>query len=941
MSINTKITEQLRHQQLQAAEIELYKNSFVLVPYQVGGGIIDYTNRGVTSRQVRPEDYETFKRVWTGNDAANIQWKNSIYFVKNQSLTKDGEETAKIVFQLGEVLLGLMETNSNEVRVQQDTSLSDYVAQDIKETYTFRVDRKQFEITDYHLICLWKIPEISGSTLFRISNVEKDYVGRELVGYVVSFESINQDFSNTGSARQQNIMPSAVGQGYLECKVEDSTWPERLGKEKFSQLSPGIDYLKFYDRYITADYSKIQNRPAKKIVVKQYGLGILSTIACVGRPVQSGENFEIFKAPRLLFPINYITPSTPTLFRTQNNNNNFYFGEFNSTIQYWTDWNNKLKNMLNYGSHKWEYDGFLMYSKSDLQATNPIIEVGNNKVKTNYEWELYGKLVQQPTTVKRVPWEFATQQKDIDTSLVVGCSAKYRIGANKPIHDHMFDNYWTQKYMTTLPIEIYSSVSIGQFIDGIFGLLGGVVADMIQNFSIWLIGTSTNWVGRIIPLKYQSFRGIISADFINCVAEQWQLAGNKNAFDINILKANGDSNNPASMFFNGNTMITGIEADLTDRFLDNNSGKIFNTNNIGQTKDELGENLLPTGQKLLLDGNQNLISVNNDGYIIDEIQLCGIFNGEYSVEFLDEDNEVIWSSIFQSAGKWADSVRDIWTIRNTSVYNRENIYFTEPFKYPEKLDEPLLAIPTLPTSEEWGILASTNGTRFNNEYFVGIPEVSSGGGIYPVTTYYWCSLLPKNIQTEFDIVIYEYNENIPDFGTLNIYYDFIYDFSNKYYFRNYKLINKEWEFGTRVSSLPLTNNVLYKSDSIKIPLLNQTKTYVLPPVAEVVHYGNNRSVNRKYWLKAFQMTLYEKDNKLLARVTNIQYNDPEVLYSTPSVPECLLPNISGDEHYNNNPQANSKNPLYDWNKCPFNMDGFKDGEFYGEWFIGIHLVPKI
>ena len=61
-------------------------------------------------------------------------------------------------------------------------------------------------------------------------------------------------------------MPSAPGQGYLECIVYNE------GEIDLTGLEEGIDYYKLYDRIITADKNKTLNyTPVKKVVVKAVG----------------------------------------------------------------------------------------------------------------------------------------------------------------------------------------------------------------------------------------------------------------------------------------------------------------------------------------------------------------------------------------------------------------------------------------------------------------------------------------------------------------------------------------------------------------------------------------------------------------------------------------------------------------------------------------------
>ena len=123
-------------------------------------------------------------------------------------------------WSLGEVFIGTLETNEFFNDIATDTSFSEYKSQQQINSLKFRV-HKYFKISDYYNFMFFKIPEISGSTLYRIDNIEKDFAGTELLGYVITFKTINQELANTGRAKQQNIMPSAPGQGYLECIVKD------------------------------------------------------------------------------------------------------------------------------------------------------------------------------------------------------------------------------------------------------------------------------------------------------------------------------------------------------------------------------------------------------------------------------------------------------------------------------------------------------------------------------------------------------------------------------------------------------------------------------------------------------------------------------------------------------------------------------------------------
>ncbi|MBR2708621.1 MAG: hypothetical protein IKE90_04230, partial [Bacilli bacterium] len=125
-------------------------------------------------------------------------------------------------YQLGDFFLGIIETNNFSNNLERDTAFSDYIKQEQVNTITFRV-HNIFDINDNYNFYLYKIPELSKSTLYRIESIEKDFaVGtKELLGYVITFRTINQELATTGKSKQQNISNSAPGQGYLECEVKD------------------------------------------------------------------------------------------------------------------------------------------------------------------------------------------------------------------------------------------------------------------------------------------------------------------------------------------------------------------------------------------------------------------------------------------------------------------------------------------------------------------------------------------------------------------------------------------------------------------------------------------------------------------------------------------------------------------------------------------------
>lgn len=669
---NTRIVEAQRKTNLKVEEIQLFKESFVIVPYQVSG-FLNYTNNGYNNENINPNDFETFKRVWTGNDACVLSWKDSV------SLIQQPNNEMEVKFKLGEVFCGAIQTNDSENRIQTDASFSEYKSQDIKKTINFYVN-KHFKITDYYLLMFYKIPEYSGSTLYRLANIERDYVGRELVGYVLTFETINQDLANTGRAKQQNIEPNSPGQGYLECVVKHKDWWDNLPDEVKNNLVAGKDYYEFYDRYITADFEKTKNRPVSKICVKLFGTNILSCVVCEGRPVYRGDSFTKWRAQRLIFPINFSVPTTPNLYATQNNVNNFYFGGFTPTLEYWKDLMTNMKDNLT-PVNKWNYQGWLLYSLTKLQDTNP-------KENGGYKYTLYDR-----------DWEPTLDKLEIQNNGVYGSQTIYNIGGDKKIWNHLWDNFWTQKQIKTLPINIEENLSYGNTIMGGLSLLGSGLFGLnkVNPFMNVLkigIGTVLGVIGLAFTLqqklkkRLESFRGLIPASIIDF---NNQLFGSQQGkIPFNILNTNNNTETPNEIFFDGSTINTSFTAELTDRFVSSKVGNgtvELSTVNIGQTTFEDGTNILADGTQYLVEGSETLIPSKDEyeGYIIDSFKIQTVFNGDVSVEFLDYNDEVLWSGVYQSDGKWTKSMREVWTEKNTSVFGRENAYFTNPIPYPKEI----------------------------------------------------------------------------------------------------------------------------------------------------------------------------------------------------------------------------------------------------------------
>ena len=669
---STKIVESLRKTRLRNEELALLEQSFVIVPYLISG-YQDYGNSGIITHQRFVNDYETFKRIWTGNDTVSICWKDSFSVKQNEN----GEMESQ--YQLGDFFLGLIETNNFSNNLERDTAFSDYIKQEQVNTITFRV-HNIFNINDNYNFYLYKIPELSKSTLYRIESIEKDFaVGtKELLGYVITFRTINQELATTGKSKQQNISTSAPGQGYLECEVKDQQWFNESGKD----LVENVDYIKTYGkRYIVASKDKFQHRPVVKANIKFLGAAIPCVVAFVGRRVDS-LNSNKWGAQELIFLKDIENDLTPTLFRTQQNQQNFYFGAFKTTLSQEKEFFTYLKDM--FGSiNKIDFNGWLTYKMEKIKKTNPTQEDLGTDTE-NYQYVLDKN------------WSFEFNRKKIINTGQSGVDTTVTIEGNKTLDNHLFFNFWLQKDIAYLPTNKKESVGL-RVVQDLFNF--SALGIIINFFNGSLLSKIGDWHNKLMRPKFDGLFGIVPAPFLDMNDDYWKNTVQTQFGDrmpMNFLE--NDKDNPSSIFFRSDTINTSFSGSLTNKFRKNNV--IYNTLEIGQKQFENGNYIYPSNRTkpLLINGEEQLVDKTTLGFIIDKILIQSIGKCDISVEFLDNSNEVVWSGIFQSEAKWTDSFREIWTIRDTSLFGRENMYFSKEIPYPKALT--IIGATERPTYQE-------------------------------------------------------------------------------------------------------------------------------------------------------------------------------------------------------------------------------------------------
>lgn len=704
MSYETLFNEQIRKANQQKQEIKpvVFKNSWVIIPYIVSG-VINYTNKGFVDGEINPYDAETFKRIWTGNDSCCVIWEDSVKIVS-------GSSNPQLKYQLGNYKLGMMLSNSSTKEILKDSGYGEYTSEQIKNYLTFEFSADDNTFSAYDMLKFYKIPKFSKEDIYRIISIHKNFKPntREIDFYTVSFESVNQTFSNSGKARQQNINMSSVGQGYLNPKVLSQKEFEAMPGS--SHLIAGTDY-KLLDNgeYLLADRDKVEHRPAKKAIIKLYGNAMPISISFVGRPVFYGDSNTKLRALRPIFGCTLEQPITPNLQRTSNATNNWYFGEFIPSMDAWADISKRIKDNVNAVVATQNFKGTFALDYENFKNSNP-------STAGSYDNSVYQYILSNSQSKRQ--WTPGIAQKNMTIPNVYGVdnrdnAFKYG-GTTKNIIDILFDNYWVYKNDLQIPLNIKETTTFGSFIGAASGLgaAGAMTYKPKQNWlrifgligiaaALLCIGIGFTVSRQVNPPPAKSVFGLVSAPFLDLSMLQFvdKISGsNPNRIPISSFSNNSVDPVNSAVFDTPNSFNFQVQMELTDLFQNNNPQNnlnprgIWSTSSIGQAdKFEDGDGYVVTrsGAKMLMNGEQSLVPHKNiKGYIIEQINIDSCFQGDVSIEFLDINDQVIFSGIYQSQGKWTGNIRDRWTTINTSIFNNSNITTNQLMEYPKKIIEP-------------------------------------------------------------------------------------------------------------------------------------------------------------------------------------------------------------------------------------------------------------
>lgn len=728
--------------------LTLFEQQFILIPY-VPSGYTAYSNFGEVTENYAINEFETYKRYYTGNESFIINWKDSCVFdYSQQNNNENTVESIKIKYQCGDYLMGWLEAADITNSIDTDTSYSEYKSQKNINSIVMRINASKFTLTEEYAFYFYKIPEISNQVLYKVDSIDREFLGNDLMCYVIRLSSLQDALANTGKAKAQNVVPNAPGQGYINPKI--------ISKEELENgLIEYQDYKQTLDpnRIIVNDYKKQANNPVKYVVLKMFGLSWLMNVSFVGRRVTLGRDFRDYGVPRLVFPMNFSVPTTYTLYRTQSTETNYYWiNEGYPEISFTKEAFDALKDFLSFTSF-WTSQGNFFWKNTETLTSNPKDEKGN------FVFQLYGNL---SNSGEYVPWTFYFPQKEVDTSLTYGTAKKYTIGGNKIVHNHMFDCYWVQKYIKSLPLNKTSTLNFGWTVGSAYA--ASTAKNIYSSIALIVIGISAALIQKAITPRLQGLYGLFPAELLEFIAAESRdtlinttaTGSNTEYGRLNYLM-NNETQDEIKGFFNTNTINTSFEAELTDTITKN--GKDYTTDMIGQTVDANGNEIL-NGSQLLMDGSYILKSIgpkSDTGFIIDSFNIQAVFKGDFSIEFLDINKEVIWSGVYQSEAKWTNSIREINTWKDTSIFGRENMYMGKPLKWPKALADlnPDIEQEELLLPSEVDYLVTTPGdnlTTFNTTSLaVGSAGNTEIGETCLLSRLYSNSALgsPKQVQTDF------------------------------------------------------------------------------------------------------------------------------------------------------------------------------------------------
>lgn len=650
--INQRVKLDNSFKSAQYEKLFVPKGCVAVFPFQIKSGFQNVTNIGYTANGVNAGDYTFFQKVFTGQQNIIALWENSSHLVKPV-----GKNYYNKQYQVGKTFFGKPIGNSKGCQVTSVEGNEDFLGMKISQDITLMFDLpffprsnniKQININanntyfypkDEDLFKLYIIPQLGEDKWFIIQNcqVYMDPKTNSPIKVEVTFTSLADKLQESGRAIEQYVNLNAPGEGYAFPYV-DSVWNETTSS---------------YDIAISLDKEKLQSPGIKYLQIELQGFGVISSFYAMGRPIE--EDPSKVGPPRHLLISGFKTPVINPLNRTSIPSVNFYMPNL-ASVDFDTQTNVKeqIKNLSqplepvksdgtflfnkNYGNTNVKVDG--MYNNYQDDSWKPFLNVEVYGVQNNlspyYNSISYVENDNMWDIINKNNFIFSTTYK---LPLSYRCSCPF--------------------YLSDIPI-------IGGFLNSLVLGVGIPIEENIKNIHLC---------------------GFCDAEALEVMKKQYgdYISGN----DVNIpLMCLGDASfnqsygNSAQKLVGVNAVNTTLNCELST-FI-NLNGKVYDSVLIGQTKLEDGTNILPNGEKLLVNDTLK-VSRNSLNYIIDNITFQGIFNGKIRITAYDVNNNLQWSTTLVTNSNWTGSARDWTTTFLTNFWDKDICYQQDAFIWPESL----------------------------------------------------------------------------------------------------------------------------------------------------------------------------------------------------------------------------------------------------------------
>lgn len=706
---------------------ELPVLNYRFCPFTIILGEIESTESGYRTAYSVPNDYSAFSKVFNGNNAVIAVWDNSYTLQQNNPTLPDIPTDNDLdnyfgtkLFKVGDYFEGYLESDSLGLDFTPSPGNENLTQEQIVKSVDIIVPNNTRNASFINKITenvfkLYVIPKLNNEQISNINDknnpfndVDKQWFylqnvikvwnkSEKIVGYVkLSFVSLNDKLSNTGTAINQYVQTGGPGEPYA-----------------FPSLDNEDD--------IKLDFQRLTPLPITHAQITLYGTSAFSNIAFMGRPVNIYENDNDFKieASRLLFPYKYQAAIYDQISFKSIPQNNYYVCPTTYTIDtYYKNWRDEIaaKQLFDETNQK-VFEGHLRIRKGDLSDLSkkgalysnvPVIENQPNANGLHFNYWSSSFLTSTHSSLDD------TFPDDVPPNFNISLSWLYNYENN--ITGKTIKSF-TNDTLNFLAVTSQSLAQFNMLNYSIFYTVYQVPLDIRQTTPITLselpiIGGFLNKMTLGIPVGFKTSedvpQNIQFPLLINCAIFNYGaniLYDENNTQDDAIIPFNilDNSNDRIPALLGANTQTTAFCFNLTDRIvldLYNESG-LVQGQTANTTTRELGQyrkiNDSVEGVRLL-GNNANLQPSRAFGYIIDSVSFQQLGKCDYSLAFFSRPsnfdspvdwNHCVWFGKYQTFSKITGNTR-LWT--EFKQLSNPLFSFSEIFNYPKDIQFPKGAV---------------------------------------------------------------------------------------------------------------------------------------------------------------------------------------------------------------------------------------------------------